>query len=95
MEPTDKMIDAGRVAARPWSWTGVDELPNKAYKRIFRAMEAAKDDGLAKENAKLREAGGYVLGWHPTDPEHPAFYETQEYGMKMMAELLAPPEDSK
>ncbi len=44
---------------------------------------------LTEENERLREAGGYLLGWHPTDPEHPAFADTQAYGRDMMCRLLA------
>lgn len=41
------------------------------------------------EIERLREAGGYMLGWHPTDTEHPAFDNTVEYGQNMMVELLS------
>lgn len=45
-------------------------------------------DRLREENARLREAGGFIFGWHPTDPEHPGFNETHEYGTAMMLVLL-------
>lgn len=39
--------------------------------------------------AALTEAGGFCCGWHPTDPDHPAFDDTQKYGLLMMAALLS------
>tara|TARA_S200002703_G_scaffold16715_2_gene13922 strand:- start:3109 stop:3381 length:273 start_codon:yes stop_codon:yes gene_type:complete len=45
-------------------------------------------DKLEAENAALKEAGGYVLGWHPTDPDHPAFYNTVAYGQMKLRQLL-------
>lgn len=49
----------------------------------------AEIERLRTENAALREAGGFMLGWHPTDMEHPAAYNTQEYGRDQMNRLLS------
>ncbi len=43
------------------------------------------------EMEQLRVAGGFMMGWHPTDPEHPAFADTVNYGTAMMLHLLADP----
>ncbi len=52
-------------------------------------LAADEIERLREENKRLREAGGYMLGWHPTDPEHPAFHDTQEYGQRLMNEILS------
>jgi|TARA_R110000824_G_scaffold327022_1_gene513973 hypothetical protein len=60
--------------------------------RLHDAIEA-KDrriERLEAENAELRAAGGYMLGWHPTDIDHPAFNDTVAHGQGMMLGLLEP-----
>ena len=49
---------------------------------------ADRIEELEAENAALKEAAGFVLGWHPTDPDHPAFYNTVAYGQMQLRKLL-------
>ena len=49
---------------------------------------------LRKRVAELEEAGALLCNWHPTDINHPAHYNTQEYGLKQMARLLSLDESS-
>ena len=53
-------------------------------------LRFARDlDAAEAECERLREAGGFMMGWHPTDPDHPAFMETVDYGTAMMLVILS------